>query len=128
MPIETILDLLPNRLEPDGPRSFREIDVHVFPWKTKMIEPRRRFTGSAATRKLSDVSLKQDIESDLATFIRALNKRGAPIMKVSSGAVNGLTADLRKALVASPKALAAWDGITPLARNEWICWTIESRG
>ena len=24
-----------------------------------------------------------------------------------------------------PKALATWDDITPLARNEWICW-VES--
>ena len=30
-----------------------------------------------------------------------------------------------KALAASPKALAAWEDITPLARNEWICWTIS---
>lgn len=35
-----------------------------------------------------------------------------------------MPADLRKALVADPKALAAWEDITPLARNEWICWTI----
>lgn len=33
-----------------------------------------------------------------------------------------LPADLKKALAAAPKAKAAWDGITPLARNEWICW------
>lgn len=32
--------------------------------------------------------------------------------------------DLRKALKAAPKALAAWQSITPLARNEWICWTV----
>ena len=35
-----------------------------------------------------------------------------------------LPADLKKALVSSPKALAAWESLTPLARNEWICWTI----
>ena len=28
-------------------------------------------------------------------------------------------------LVAAPDALATWGDITPLARNEWICW-IES--
>ncbi|MHB8871344.1 MAG: YdeI/OmpD-associated family protein [Candidatus Doudnabacteria bacterium] len=33
--------------------------------------------------------------------------------------------DLRKALASAPVALAAWQTITPLARNEWICW-IES--
>ena len=34
-------------------------------------------------------------------------------------------ADLRKVLTSSKAARAAWEDITPLARNEWICW-IES--
>jgi len=38
--------------------------------------------------------------------------------------VHELPADMRKALLADPKALAVWEDITPLARNEWICWTI----
>lgn len=46
-------------------------------------------------------------------------------MKVSSGTVHMLPADLKAALTASPKALAAWEDISPLARNEWICWTIS---
>ena len=33
--------------------------------------------------------------------------------------------DLRKALALKPKAKAAWENITPLARNEWICWVIS---
>ena len=45
--------------------------------------------------------------------------------KISGGVAHELPADLRKALTASPKALAAWEGITPLSRNEWICWTIS---
>lgn len=44
--------------------------------------------------------------------------------KISGGTVHQLPADLRRALTASPKALAAWEDITPLARNEWICWTV----
>lgn len=46
-------------------------------------------------------------------------------MKISSGTVHTLPADLKKALTASPKALAIWEDISPLARNEWICWTIS---
>ncbi|HVZ75788.1 MAG TPA: YdeI/OmpD-associated family protein [Candidatus Paceibacterota bacterium] len=46
-------------------------------------------------------------------------------MKVSSGTVHTLPPDLKKALVADRKALAAWEDISPLARNEWICWTIS---
>lgn len=44
--------------------------------------------------------------------------------KISGGVIHQLPADLRKALAADPKALGAWEDITPLARNEWICWTI----
>ncbi len=36
-----------------------------------------------------------------------------------------LPADLRKALLANEAALTKWNGLTPLARNEWICWTIS---
>jgi hypothetical protein len=30
--------------------------------------------------------------------------------------------DLRKALTSDKAALAIWENLTPLARNEWICW------
>ncbi|HEX6977087.1 MAG TPA: YdeI/OmpD-associated family protein [Patescibacteria group bacterium] len=42
--------------------------------------------------------------------------------EISAGVVHQLPADLRKALTADTKALAIWEDITPLARNEWICW------
>ena len=48
-----------------------------------------------------------------------------PKKEISSGTVHKLSADLRKALISEPKALVAWEDITPLARNEWICW-VES--
>lgn len=38
-----------------------------------------------------------------------------------------MPADLRKALVSTPEALAAWEDITPLARNEWICWVENAK-
>ena len=33
-----------------------------------------------------------------------------------------IPADVKKALLGDKKALAAWNDITPLARNEWLCW------
>jgi hypothetical protein len=45
--------------------------------------------------------------------------------KISGGVVHALPLDVRKALASHPKALKAWEDITPLARNEWICWTIS---
>ncbi len=41
---------------------------------------------------------------------------------ISSGVAHKLPADLREALLSDSKALAAWESLTPLARNEWICW------
>lgn len=40
---------------------------------------------------------------------------------ISSGVVHKIPADLREALTSDPKALALWESLTPLARNEWIC-------
>jgi uncharacterized protein YdeI (YjbR/CyaY-like superfamily) len=45
--------------------------------------------------------------------------------EIPGGVVHKLPTDLRKILASAPKALVAWEDITPLARNEWICW-IES--
>lgn len=45
--------------------------------------------------------------------------------EISDGTVHKMPADLQGALSADPKALTAWEDITPLARNEWICWTIS---
>lgn len=44
---------------------------------------------------------------------------------LSIGTVHKVPEDLRKALVADPKALKVWEDITPLARNEWICWVVS---
>lgn len=44
---------------------------------------------------------------------------------ISSGTAHKLPDDFRKALSSSEKTLAAWEDITPLARNEWICWVIS---
>lgn len=44
-------------------------------------------------------------------------------MSISSGTVHKLTTDLREALHDDFKALEKWESLTPLARNEWICWT-----
>lgn len=45
--------------------------------------------------------------------------------KILPGTVHEMPSDLKKALVAAPAALEAWQSLTPIARNEWICWTIS---
>jgi hypothetical protein len=41
-----------------------------------------------------------------------------------AGTVHKLPDDMKKAILADKKILKVWEDITPLARNEWICWTI----
>lgn len=41
---------------------------------------------------------------------------------ISSGTVHALPADLQKALVSNKAAMTEWEDLTPLSRNEWICW------
>src|SRR5258708_37270427 len=43
--------------------------------------------------------------------------------QISGGTVHDLPDDLREALASSSAALKVWESLTPLARNEWICWT-----
>jgi uncharacterized protein YdeI (YjbR/CyaY-like superfamily) len=43
---------------------------------------------------------------------------------LSSGTVHKLPDDMRKAILANKRLMEMWEDITPLARNEWICWTI----
>jgi hypothetical protein len=47
--------------------------------------------------------------------------------RVPGGVVHDLPADLRTALSANAAALAAWKDITPLARNEFICWVEDAK-
>lgn len=43
----------------------------------------------------------------------------------STKMVHKMPEDLQKALTANPKVLSLWQSLTPLARNEWICWTVS---
>lgn len=44
--------------------------------------------------------------------------------QVAQGTVHTVPTDLRKVLTANSAALRVWNGLTPLARNEWICWVM----
>ncbi len=49
------------------------------------------------------------------------------VKSVPGGVVHDLPPDLRTALTASATALDAWKDITPLARNEFICWVEDAK-
>jgi uncharacterized protein YdeI (YjbR/CyaY-like superfamily) len=44
---------------------------------------------------------------------------------IATGVAHTIPRDVRTVLITAPKVLAVWEDITPLARNEWLCW-IES--
>ena len=48
-------------------------------------------------------------------------------VRLSGGVVHKLPGDLRAALIGSESALVAWKDITPLARNEFICWVDDAK-
>jgi len=47
--------------------------------------------------------------------------------QVSAGVVHELPSDLRDALAVNAVAREAWNDITPLARNEFICWVENAK-
>ena len=47
--------------------------------------------------------------------------------KIQSGMVHSMPTDLKNVLFSAPKAHRVWEDITPLARNEWICWVISGK-
>ncbi len=44
------------------------------------------------------------------------------MVKIATGVLHKIPKDLRETLLAKPKVLELWNGLTPLARNEWICY------
>jgi uncharacterized protein YdeI (YjbR/CyaY-like superfamily) len=46
---------------------------------------------------------------------------------ISGGVAHTLPADLRKAIMSERLIIGIWQDITPLARNEWICWIISAK-
>jgi len=49
-----------------------------------------------------------------------MTKKGIPY-----GVVHKVPADLKKALDSSVFVIDKWKELTPLARNEWICWVVS---
>jgi hypothetical protein len=46
---------------------------------------------------------------------------------IPGGTVHRLPQDWKEALLRDPRAMAIWMDITPLARNEWICWVTSGK-
>lgn len=46
---------------------------------------------------------------------------------IAGGVVHEVPVDLRKLIITIPAVHKVWEDITPLARNEWICWIISAK-
>jgi len=44
---------------------------------------------------------------------------------LAGGTVHKMPNDLKEALNSTPAVRMVWNSLTPLARNEWICWNIS---
>ncbi len=47
--------------------------------------------------------------------------------QLSQGVVHTIPNDLKNALLSDESVIERWNDLTPLARNEWICWTITTK-
>jgi hypothetical protein len=47
--------------------------------------------------------------------------------KIAGGTVHKLPADFGRAIESNTAAKSLWTDITPLARNEWICWVTSAK-
>lgn len=43
-------------------------------------------------------------------------------IEIASGVVHEVPEDLERVLISNLDLLINWNKLTPLARNEWICW------
>jgi len=46
---------------------------------------------------------------------------------ISAGVVHELPDDVKDVLISALDVRTVWEDITPLARNEWICWITSAK-
>jgi uncharacterized protein YdeI (YjbR/CyaY-like superfamily) len=46
---------------------------------------------------------------------------------IATGVVHDVPKDVVQALLSDDSACERWQDLTPLARNEWICWIISTK-
>lgn len=63
----------------------------------------------------------------IATRISVGDQVTVEITRIGEEKETRMPADLRKTLVAAPKAKALWEDITPIARRDWIFWMISAK-
>lgn len=47
--------------------------------------------------------------------------------KLTGGVVHEVPVDLARALIKDKSVIECWEDLTPLSRNEWICWVVTNK-
>ena len=71
--------------------------------------------------------MRPSSSTGIVTTLSRCYRRGMATTTVPGGAVHDLPGDLRAELTDHADALTAWLDITPLARNEFICWVEDAK-
>jgi uncharacterized protein YdeI (YjbR/CyaY-like superfamily) len=53
--------------------------------------------------------------------------RGLAVIAFPQGTVHEAREDLQAAVRSNPKVLMLWESLTPLGRNEFICWVDDAK-
>ena len=61
------------------------------------------------------------------TNIEQLLKVGCMAKSISGGLVHKLPPDLVAALTSTKEITGLWEGLTPIGRNEFICWVEDAK-
>ncbi len=93
------------------------------------LSPRAISRALEARADLSVCSGDGDIHRELRLLAqgRAHYDEGVSAQTVPGGVVHALPADLQETLAADAAVLDTWLDITPLARNEFICWVEDAK-
>jgi uncharacterized protein YdeI (YjbR/CyaY-like superfamily) len=59
--------------------------------------------------------------------LETMERFGMARKESSTGALHKMPSDFRKAIDADLIVAQVWADITPLARNEWICWVTSAK-
>jgi len=67
-------------------------------------------------------SIKEATAKRAAPKPNLLAGGNSQVKQIASGVMHEVPADLQHVLTSDPDLLAKWNRLTPIQRNEWICW------
>ena len=78
--------------------------------------------GDTANLKLTARNEQTKTKTDFNFDIKIITILNIMTKKIADGVVHDVPIDMEKALTSNEQILASWNNLTPIQRNEWICW------